>query len=59
MTIVDVLIYIKDIHCQYNSMKFVKQSSITLSLQEALDLVHIHLSLYIFLILKKYITSTQ
>lgn len=30
MTIVDVLIYIKDIHCQYNSMKFVKfDNSIT------------------------------
>lgn len=46
MAIVDVLIYIKEIHCQYNSMKFVKfDNSIT-------PRGFRFSSLYIFLILK-------
>lgn len=58
MTIVDVLIYIKDMHSQYNSMKCVEQRSITLSLHEALKDLDKHPSIYIFLILK-IIPSTQ
>lgn len=53
MTIVDVLIYIKDIHCQYNSMKFVKFDN-SITPRGFRFSSHVYCSHF-----KKYITSTQ
>lgn len=57
MTIVDVLIYIKDIHCQYNSMKFVKFDN-SITPRGIRFSSHTSVVVY-FSHFKKYITSTQ